>query len=162
MLVVVIPLLLGFLLCLRSHLLTFLLAVFTRSGENQGKSFHRNEVSKITNTGHILFVCSVHNFKCTSLLHWLVTRPAPRLLHIACSRATQTITSPGPGPPPVCPTLPPSPPQVRPLPRPPQSPPHHFHVLAPIMSPVTPSVRVPLPHCPLLLIRSAPRLRLHG
>jgi len=42
-LVVVIPLLLGFLLCLRSHLFTFLLAVFTRSGESQGKSFHRNE-----------------------------------------------------------------------------------------------------------------------
>ena len=45
-LVVVIPLLLGFLLCLRSHLLTFILAVFTRSGESQAKSFHRNEVSE--------------------------------------------------------------------------------------------------------------------
>ena len=103
---------------------------------------------------------------------WLaVSRPPPctqtaagdvLLLHIACSRATLTITPPGPGPPPACPRPPPSPPRARPLLRPPPSLPHLCKVLLPLISPVTPSIGAPLPHCPLLLIRSAPRLRLHA
>ena len=62
-LVVIIPLVLGLLLCLRSPLITFILV--PRAGENQHKSFHRNEVSGqsgqirvISATEHSLLVLS--------------------------------------------------------------------------------------------------------
>ena len=117
MLVVVIPLLLGFLLCLRSHLLTFLLAVFTRSGENQGKSFHRNEVSKnYKHRTHIVclfsaqlqvhFIASLACYKaCTqAAAHCLfqgyadyyLTRPRSS----SCVSHTPSQSPPGPPPPP--------------------------------------------------------------
>ena len=82
-LVVVIPLLLGLLLCLRSHLFTFLLAVFTRSGESQGKSFHRNEVGDdCKQDTEILFVQSTTSIALCCLIGLL--QVLARLLHIAC------------------------------------------------------------------------------